>query len=63
MDVLATEGEVAEADRHHLQILATGAGGEGLWRISLDTVHGWAPGASAKETQGDKGPLARLLST
>jgi hypothetical protein len=50
----------AEADRH-LHIRATGADGEGLWRVSLEAVDGWALGAADKETQGDRGPFARLL--
>jgi hypothetical protein len=52
----------AEAD-HHLHIRATGAGGEGLWRISLDAVDGWTLGTARKETQDDRGPFARLLGT
>jgi hypothetical protein len=51
----------AEADLY-LHIRATGTG-EGLWRISLDAVDGWALGAAGKEAQDDRGPFARLLST
>jgi DNA topoisomerase IB len=36
---------------------------EGLWRISLDAVDGWTLGAAVEETQGDRGPFARLLGT
>ena len=52
----------AGADRH-LHIHATGPGGEGLWRISLDAVDGWALGVAGQEAQDDKGPFARLLGT
>jgi hypothetical protein len=52
----------AEADQH-LHIRATGADREGLWRISLDAVDGWTLGAAVGETQGDRGPFARLLGT
>jgi hypothetical protein len=52
----------AEADLH-LHIRATGADGEALWRVSLEAVDGWALGAGDKETQGDRGPFARLLGT
>ena len=52
----------AEADLH-LHIRATGAEGEALWRVSLEAVDGWALGAADKETQGDRGPFARLLGT
>lgn len=51
----------AEAGRH-LHIRATGAGQQGLWRISLHAVDGWALGTFSKEAQDDKGPFARLLS-
>lgn len=50
----------AEAD-HHLHIRATGANGEGLWRISLDAVDGWALGTQGTEARDDRGPFARLL--
>ena len=46
---------------HHLHIRATGPGGQGLWRISLDAVDGWALGAAVEEMQDDRGPFARLL--
>jgi hypothetical protein len=51
----------AEAD-HHLRIRAVGHE-EGLWRISVEVVDGWALGASGEETQDDAGPFARLLGT
>lgn len=58
----AKEAET-ESD-HHLHVLAAGARGdrEGLWRISLEAVDGWAlhAGTAAEE---DKGPFARLLGT
>jgi hypothetical protein len=53
---------LAEADQH-LHIRATGADGEGLWRISLDAVDGWTLGAAVEVPQGDRGPFARLLGT
>lgn len=55
----------AESD-HHLHI-RTGPGrngelAEGLWRISLEEVDGWALGAEASVSGGDdRGPFARLL--
>jgi hypothetical protein len=52
----------AEADRH-LHIRATGSGREGLWRIGLDAVDGWALGAAGEQAQEEKGPFARLLGT
>ena len=45
-----------------MHIRTTGDGREGLWRISLDAVDGWALGAHSKEAQGGKGPFARLLT-
>ena len=51
----------SEADRH-LHIRATGTG-EGLWRISLEAVDGWALGVAEEEAQDDRGPFARLLGT
>jgi hypothetical protein len=55
----------AESD-HHLHVLAVrprdgGAGDEGLWRISLEAVDGWALRAGAGDAENDKGPFARLL--
>jgi hypothetical protein len=55
------EAEVASAQ--HLHIRAAGSRGdaeltEGLWRISLEAVDGWALGAGAET---DRGPFARLL--
>lgn len=55
--------EVSDEADGHLHIRGTGAGTEGLWRVSLSAVDGWALGASAKGTQDDKGPFARLLGT
>lgn len=52
----------AEADRH-LHVRATGTDREGLWRISLEAVDGWALGTAGEQAQDDKGPFARLLST
>jgi hypothetical protein len=49
----------AEAD-HHLHICATGSG-EGLWRISLEAVDGWALGATGEEAHDDRVPFGRLL--
>jgi hypothetical protein len=54
--------EVSAEGDHHLHIRATGPG-EGLWRISLDAVDGWALGAAGEEAQDDRGPFARLLGT
>jgi hypothetical protein len=54
--------EVSAEAGHHLHIRATGAGKQGLWRISLHAVDGWALGTLSKEAQDDKGPFARLLS-
>jgi hypothetical protein len=36
---------------------------EGLWRISLEAVDGWALGAAGEETHDDSGPFERLLGT
>jgi hypothetical protein len=54
--------EVTAQEGSHLHIRAEGADGEGLWRISLDAVDGWALSTPGKEPQDDKGPFARLLS-
>jgi hypothetical protein len=54
--------EVSAEGDHHLHIRATGPS-EGLWRISLDAVDGWALGAASEEAQDDRGPFARLLGT
>lgn len=60
----AKEAE-AESDRHlHLRAAGTRGGSEiaeGLWRISLQAVDGWAlrTGTAVDE---DRGPFARLLS-
>jgi hypothetical protein len=52
--------EVSAKADSHLHIRSTGACGEGLWRISLNAVDGWALGAAGEGTQDDKGPFARL---
>ncbi len=62
----------SESD-HHLHLLdervhASGeaaGGAEGLWRISLDAVDGWAlrHGVASDAAADDKGPFARLLSS
>ena len=63
----AKEAE-AESD-HHLHVRATAGrgdndGAEGLWRISLEAVDGWALRAGADAAaEEDKGPFARLLGT
>ncbi len=51
------------ASGRHLHLRATGSRGdgeitEGLWRISLEAVDGWALRAGAED---DRGPFARLL--
>ena len=61
----------SESD-HHLHLLderATAGGKaagetEGLWRVSLEAVDGWAlrHGVAAEDAADDKGPFARLLS-
>jgi hypothetical protein len=43
---------------HHLHIRAAGSG-EGLWRVSLESVDGWKPGVVGA-IGTDKGPFARL---
>jgi hypothetical protein len=61
----AKEAE-AESD-HHLHVRGSRAGDgdaahQGLWRISLQAVDGWALQTSAEPgEQDDKGPFARLL--
>jgi hypothetical protein len=54
----------AESD-HHLHLRTSPArdgAAEGLWRISLDAVDGWALGADAAAGgEDDRGPFARLL--
>ena len=58
----------AESD-HHLHVRARGSPGggetaEGLWRISLGSVDGWALRAAADaDAEDDRGPFARLLGT
>ena len=61
----AKEAE-AESD-HHLHVRAAGSRGdaetaEGLWRISLGAVDGWALRA-VTDVEEDRGPFARLLGT
>jgi hypothetical protein len=61
----AREAEAA-SDRH-LHILGTGGKGnaeltEGLWRISLEAVDGWALRVDAG-AEDDRGPFARLFGT
>ena len=60
----------AEAESgHHLHVRAAGARGngetaEGLWRIGLGSVDGWALRAVAHpDAEDDRGPFARLLGT
>jgi hypothetical protein len=56
----------AESD-HHLHVRAAGIRGdgktaEGLWRIGLGSVDGWALRAVAgQDAEEDRGPFARLL--
>jgi hypothetical protein len=63
----AKEAE-AESD-HHLHVRATGIRtdgetAEGLWRIGLGSVDGWALRAVAHpDAEEDRGPFARLLGT
>jgi hypothetical protein len=58
----------AESD-HYLHVRAAGIRGdgdaaEGLWRISLGSVDGWALRAVAgRDVEEDRGPFARLLGT
>jgi hypothetical protein len=61
-----TKEAEAESD-HHLHVRAAGIRGngetvEGLWRISLGSVDGWALRAGA-DAEDDRGPFARLLGT
>lgn len=51
---------------HHLHILAirtpdSSEVSEGLWRISLEAVDGWALRAGSGDAESVKGPFARLL--
>ena len=63
-----TKEAEAESD-HHLHVQAAGIRGdgeaaEGLWRISLGSVDGWALRAVAgRDVEEDRGPFARLLGT
>ena len=54
--------ETEAGSDHHLHILTSaasdGVGGEGLWRIRLEAVDGWAPGAEAAASGDDRGPFA-----
>jgi hypothetical protein len=58
----------AESD-HHLHLRDVGVRGdgeaaEGLWRISLGSVDGWALRAVVgRDVEDDRGPFARLLGT
>jgi hypothetical protein len=59
-----TKEAEAESD-HHLHLRAAGVRGEvteGPWRISLESVDGWALRA-ADTVEEDRGPFARLLGT
>ena len=58
---------------HHLHLLdehvpsgskAARGATEGLWRVSLEAVDGWAlrHGVAAEDAADDKGPFARMLS-
>jgi hypothetical protein len=59
----------AEAESHHLHVRAAGIRGdgeaaEGLWRVSLGSVDGWALRTVAgRDVEDDRGPFARLLGT
>jgi hypothetical protein len=45
-------------------IRGDGEAAEGLWRISLGSVDGWALSAVAgRDVVDDRGPFARLLGT
>jgi hypothetical protein len=63
-----TKEAEGESD-HHLHVRAASIRGdgetaEGLWRISLEAVDGWALRAIAgKDVEDDRGPFARLLGT
>jgi hypothetical protein len=51
---------------HHLHILAIRTPdsrevSEGLWRISLEAVDGWALRSGSGDGESVKGPFARLL--
>ncbi len=52
--------EVDAESGHHLHIRATG-NGEGLWRLSVESVDGWTVGESASAGGEENGPFARLL--
>src|SRR5580704_7593426 len=61
--------EAEDESDHHLHVRAASIRGdgetaEGLWRISLEAVDGWALRAIAgKDVEDDRGPFARLLGT
>jgi DNA-binding GntR family transcriptional regulator len=61
--------EAEDESDHHLHVRAAGIRGdreaaEGLWRISLGSVDGWALRAVAgRDVEDDRGPFARLLGT
>jgi hypothetical protein len=59
--------EAETESEHHLHLRVSGARGgneitEGPWRISLESVDGWALRAG-EAVEEDKGPFARLLGT
>ena len=59
--------ETEAASAYHLHLRAAGGRGdgevgEGLWRVSLDTIDGWTLRATA-DAETDRGPFARLLGT
>ena len=59
--------ETEAASAYHLHLRAAGGRGdgevgEGLWRVSLDTIDGWTLRATA-DAEADRGPFARLLGT
>jgi hypothetical protein len=47
---------------HHLHLRAGHDTAEGPWRISLESIDGWAL-RTGDAVQEDKGPFARLLGT
>lgn len=54
------------ASGRHLHLRAIGNRGqgevtEGLWRISLEAIDGWALRAGTEDGHEDRGPFARLL--
>lgn len=62
-----TKDADSESD-HHLHLLASrtrdgGEASEGVWRLSLEAVDGWALRQGAASETADKGPFARLLGS